>query len=74
MATHEKLDTCLVPSVLGKSIVTKQLTIESIKNSMIYVSMFFSVKYILGKKNHYFLVAKFFGVEKSFLKKNMVFF
>ena len=31
-------------------------------------------KYIFCKNNHYFLVAKFFGVEKSFLKKTMVFF
>ena|GEM_PF-2357158 len=49
VATHETFGTCLVPSVLGKSIVTKQLTIEFIKKGMIYVSIFFSVNIFLAK-------------------------
>ena len=32
---------------------------------MIYVSIFFSVKYIFGKNNHYFPVVKFFNVKNT---------
>ena len=66
MATHETFGTCLVPSVLGKSIVTKQLTIESIKkHTIIYVSIFFFGKYIFGKNSNYFSITKFFNVKNT---------